>query len=72
MSENQGNGDWLREPGPGEAILVAKAGEGVEFPDYVVSALKQYESELRSQQGPPSPELEATCTVKIDCKLSIM
>jgi hypothetical protein len=71
MSENQGSGDWVREPGPGDVVLVAKAGENVEFPDYLVSALRQYEQELGAQQGQAGAELEAGCTVNCT-KLSIM
>lgn len=63
MSENQGSsGDWVREPGPSDVILVAKKGDDVEFPDYLVSALRQYEQELQSQQS-SSPELELGCTI---------
>jgi hypothetical protein len=70
MSENQGSsGEWVRPPGPGGVVLVAKAGEGVDFPDYLISALKQYEQELRAQQqSPANPELESRPTCGVDCE----
>lgn len=77
MSENQrSSGEWVRQPAAGDVVLVAKAGEGATFPDYVIEALKRYEEEVRSQQGAqeaPSPELERWCVVNdVKCELEIV
>lgn len=75
MSEGSGGGaSWVRPPEPREVILVAKAGEGVEFPEYVLSALRRYEQELaEQQQGSAQPELEALPDCIVRCgKLEIV
>lgn len=52
---------WIVEPGEGEVVLIAKAGEGASFPDYLREALNRFEEEL------PEPGQELTCTDYVSC-----
>lgn len=53
--------DWIVEPSPGEVVLIAKAGEGANFPDYLKDALSRFEEEL------PQPGQELTCSDYMSC-----
>jgi len=64
-SSSQPLPEWLREPGPGEIVVIAKTGEGAQLPEYVEAVLRKFEEELQAQQLEPG--LEANCTVRINC-----
>jgi hypothetical protein len=58
--------EWLLTPPAGQVTLIAKAGEGAAFPDYVEEALKKFEAELQQKQ-PEEPGQETWCGVRVDC-----
>lgn len=53
---------WLVKPDPGEVVLIAKAGDGARFPDYLREALNRFEEEL------PEPGQELTCSGYVSCQ----
>ena len=60
----------MRERVAQDVILVAKKGDDVEFPDYLVSALSAVRSRRLQSQQSASPKLEAGCTINCS-RLSI-